>query len=178
MSGPGLPAPSSLEVTVNELFAPPDLDWRPLDPAHRTLQRLGVLISWPIPFLAAAITLFLTLDQWWWAAIVLTVGLALTVFRFVAQSELYRSWGYAERADDLYITHGVFFRSMTVVPYGRMQVIEVESGPLERAFKLATVKLVTASATTDATIPGLAPAEANRLRDRLSELGESRSSGL
>lgn len=163
---------------MNELFAPAHLDWRPLDPAYRTLQRLSVLVTWPIPFLVAGVVLLLTLDQWWWGTAVLVIGAGLTIFRFVAQSALYRSWGYCERADDLYITHGVFFRSMTVVPYGRMQVVEVESGPLERAFKLATVKLVTASATTDATIPGLAPEEANRLRDRLSELGEARNSGL
>lgn len=163
---------------MNELFAPAGFDWRPLDPSYRRLQRLAVLTTWPIPFIAAAVTLWFTLDQWWWSAAVLAAGLILTAFRFHAQGRLYHSWGYAELADDLYITHGVIFRSMTVVPYGRMQVIEVESGPLERAFKLATVKLVTASASTDATIPGLAPAEANQLRDRLSELGETRNSGL
>ncbi|HHV20068.1 MAG TPA: PH domain-containing protein [Propionibacterium sp.] len=91
---------------------------------------------------------------------------------------LVRSWGYAELADDLYVTHGLWFRRLMAVPYGRMQVVEVEAGPIERALGLATVKLVTASASTDATIPGLPPEEAARLRDRLTELGETRTSGL
>ena len=59
-----------------------------------------------------------------------------------------------------------------------MQLVEVESGPLERAFGIATVSLKTASVETNATIPGLPPEEAARLRDRLTELGEARASGL
>jgi membrane protein YdbS with pleckstrin-like domain len=59
-----------------------------------------------------------------------------------------------------------------------MQLVEVASGPLERAFGLATVSLKTASPETNATIPGLLPEEAARLRDRLTELGEAHASGL
>ena len=67
---------------------------------------------------------------------------------------------------------------MTVVPYGRMQVVTVNSGPVERTFGLATVTLETASSGTNATIPGLAVADADALRDRLSELGEQQAVGL
>jgi len=45
-------------------------------------------------------------------------------------------------------------------------------------FGLATVTMHTAAAASDAQIPGLPAAEAARLRDRLSSLGESRSEGL
>ena len=88
------------------------------------------------------------------------------------------SWGYAERSDDLIIRRGVLVRRLTVVPYGRMQFIEVTAGPVERSFGLATVQLHTAAAATDARIPGLPAAEAGRLRDRLAALGESRAAGL
>lgn len=90
----------------------------------------------------------------------------------------WRSWRYAERADDLLISRGVLWREETIVPYGRMQLVEVTSGPLERKFGLASLQLHTAAAATDATIPGLTPAEAERLRDRLTQLGEARSAGL
>ena len=90
----------------------------------------------------------------------------------------YRSWGYAERDDDLLVRRGVMFSRLTVVPYGRMQFIDVSAGPLERAFGLATVRLHTAAAATDARIPGLDRAEAGRLRDRLAELGEAQAAGL
>lgn len=88
------------------------------------------------------------------------------------------SWGYAERDDDLVVSRGVLVRRVTVVPYGRMQFLDVTAGPVERSFGLATVQLHTAAAATDAKIPGLAAAEANRLRDRLAALGEAQSSGL
>ena len=90
----------------------------------------------------------------------------------------YRSWGYAEREDDLLIRRGFLFRRLSVVPYGRMQFVDVTAGPVERTFGLATVKLHTAAAATDAKLPGLATAEAERLRDRLAALGEAQASGL
>jgi uncharacterized protein len=90
----------------------------------------------------------------------------------------YHSWGYAEREDDLLVRRGVMFTRLSVVPYGRMQFIDVTAGPLERAFRLATVRLHTAAAATDARIPGLERDEAARLRDRLAELGEAQAAGL
>ena len=88
------------------------------------------------------------------------------------------SWEYVEREDDLVITRGVLVRRITVVPYGRMQFLDVTAGPFERSFGLATVQLHTAAAATDARIPGLTAAEAARLRDRLAQLGEAKAAGL
>jgi uncharacterized protein len=112
-----------------------------------------------------------------WAACAL-LPLVLLAWGWVMTGRNWRSWRYAERADDLLISRGVLWREETVVPYGRMQLVEVTSGPVERHFGLASVQLHTAAAATDATIPGLDPAEAERLRDRLTELGEARSAGL
>jgi len=89
-----------------------------------------------------------------------------------------RSWGYAERADDLLVRHGLMIRRLSIVPYGRMQFVDVTAGPVDRLFGLATVQLHTAAAASDAKIPGLAPGEAARLRDRLTSLGEARAEGL
>jgi membrane protein YdbS with pleckstrin-like domain len=89
-----------------------------------------------------------------------------------------RAWGYAERAEDLLVKRGVMFRRISVIPYGRMQYVEVAAGPLERAFGLATVQMHTAAAASDARIPGLTAAEAARLRDQLTSLGEAQAMGL
>ena len=62
--------------------------------------------------------------------------------------------------------------------YGRMQLIDINRGPVARAFGLAELKLVTAAAASGVTIPGLADADAEHLRDRLVELAESRRAGL
>jgi membrane protein YdbS with pleckstrin-like domain len=107
------------------------------------------------------------------------VGVALIVaISWMVLRGRYRSWGYLERADDLVVRHGLLFRQVTVVPYGRMQFIDVSAGPIDRLFGLATVQLHTAAAASDARIPGLEQAEADRLRDRLASLGEAQATGL
>ncbi len=100
----------------------------------------------------------------------------LAAERFVRRR--FSAWGYAEREDDLLVQRGVLFSRLSVVPYGRMQFIDVTAGPLERSFGIATVRMHTAAAASDARIPGLDREEAARLRDRLAELGEAQAAGL
>ena len=150
--------------------------WIGLPPGLLRMRRL-LLVVW-LGLLAVAVGVLLNLLAGpGWAAFAL-VPLALMAWGWVMLGRNWRSWRYAERADDLLISRGVLWREETVVPYGRMQLVEVTSGPVERHFGLSSVQLHTAAAATDATIPGLEPAEAERLRDRLTELGQARSAGL
>jgi uncharacterized protein len=102
----------------------------------------------------------------------------LGLFRVAAIVRAVHAWGYAERDKDLLVRHGLLVRRLSIVPYARMQFVDVSAGPLERVFDLATVQLHTAAAASDARVPGLRPAEASRLRDRLTALGEDRAEGL
>jgi membrane protein YdbS with pleckstrin-like domain len=104
--------------------------------------------------------------------------LVLAVWRSIITVRAVRAWGYAERDNDLLVRHGLLVRRLSIVPYARMQFVDVTAGPLERAFDLSTVQLHTAAAASDARVPGLRPAEASRLRDRLTALGEDRAEGL
>ena len=88
------------------------------------------------------------------------------------------AWAYCERAEDLLVRRGVLITRLSVVPYGRMQFVDVVAGPIARSFGLATVRMHTAAAASDARIPGLEQAEADRLRDQLSALGEAKAAGL
>jgi membrane protein YdbS with pleckstrin-like domain len=101
---------------------------------------------------------------------------SLTALSFTRRR--FRSWVYTERDEDLIVERGVMIRRLSVVPYGRMQFVDVSAGPIDRVFRLATVKLHTAAAASDARIPGLERAEAARLRDRLAALGEAKAAGL
>ncbi|MEV5873374.1 PH domain-containing protein [Streptomyces sp. NPDC052101] len=153
-----------------------ELVWRGLRPALVRVRRLLIAVWAAVLAVATGLPLGLLAGPAWAAFALLPPVLAAGCWRLVERN--WRSWRYAERADDLLISRGVLWREETVVPYGRMQLVEVTSGPIERRFGLATVQLHTAAAATDATIPGLDPAEAERLRDRLTELGEARSAGL
>ena len=108
------------------------------------------------------------------AVVMLLLGAVLTWF----QHRRFRAWRYQERNEDLIVARGVMIQRLSVVPYGRMQFVEVTAGPIERLFQLSTVKLHTAAAASDARIPGLERSEAARLRDRLTELGESMAAGM
>ncbi|MDB1086653.1 PH domain-containing protein [Streptomyces sp. ACA25] len=141
------------------------------------MRRL-LLVVWlgPLTVLAAALPPLLGAPGW--TVVAGLPWLLLVVWGWWVLQRHYRSWRYLERADDLLIHRGVLWKQLTVVPYGRMQLVEVTSGPLERKFNLARLQLHTAAAASDAAIPGLDPREAERLRDRLTELGEARSAGL
>jgi uncharacterized protein len=115
---------------------------------------------------------------WWLTVVGVAVALIAMVWGLWLIPRNWRAWGYSERDDDLLVKHGVLFRKLSVVPYGRMQLVDVSSGPLERRVGIATVQLHTASPASDARIPGLPPDEAARLRDRLAALGEARAAGL
>jgi len=110
------------------------------------------------------------------AALVATA--ALTGLLLVAVERRFAAWGYLEREDDLLVRRGVLVRRTSVVPYGRMQYVDVTAGPLDRRMGLATVTLHTAAAATDAHVPGLLAPEAARLRDHLAALGEARQAGV
>ncbi len=163
---------------MDELFAPPAYDWKRLSPKYLTERRLSSWIGWPLLFAIPAVFVLIFAKIWWLALLLFLAGIGIAAARHVFLPRSWASWGYVERDDDLYITHGVWFRTLTAVPYGRMQLVEVQSGPIDRRFGLASVTLKTASPNTDATIPGLEPDEASRLRDRLTQLGEAHASGL
>ena len=62
-----------------------------------------------------------------------------------------RAMGYALTKNHLLWRRGVMFRSLSTIPYGRMQYVDTSQGPLARRLGIAEVKLHTASASTDAT---------------------------
>lgn len=155
---------------------PDDVVWRRVSPKLFWLELLSYL-SGVAMFSGACVAAWLIFDFWpvW---LVAGAVVLLTLLRLVFLPRNLRSWGYAERADDLLVQHGLLYRRLSIIPYGRMQFVDVTAGPVERLFGLATVQLHTAAAASDARIPGLPPAEATRLRDRLATLGEARAEGL
>ncbi len=159
------------------LFAPPHSEWRRPVSGYIAARRITTLITWLIVFgvPVGALTAF---APWPFAVSVGAAGLIVLVWRVIRVAALCRAHGYAEMDQELYLTKGIWFQSLTVVPYGRMQVVEVERDLFERWFGIATVRLVTASSDTDANIPGLTPEDALSLRDRLADRSDPYTSGL
>ena len=162
---------------MDDLFAPSDVSWTPVSPKLAAVRRLNAALMAGVLGLAALFGLGLTLG-WAYGGLALLVAVAAFGWSWVLIGRNQRSWKYAERDDELLVSHGIMFRELVVVPYGRMQFVDVTAGPLERAYGIATVELHTATPATDAKIPGLHPDEAGRLRDRLSALGQAQAWGL
>lgn len=133
-------------------------------PAFVILGSLAAALSvlnYSLAALGLVIAFIVFCGWWWW----------VTGRRF-------KAWSYLESDRELIIRRGVWIRRTTVVPYGRMQFVDVFQGPVDRLLKVSTVKLHTAAAASDATIPFVDQVEADRLRERLTELGESHAAGL
>ena len=145
-------------MTPSEPFDPPGEPWVRVSPELATLRRwISARVACLLVVAARRGAGLRSCAPWLggrgrcWSAV------ALVAWGWVVVGRAVRSWGYAERDDDLLVTSGVLFRQLVVVPYGRMQFVDVTAGPLDRRFGLATVQLHTASAATDAQIPGLRP---------------------
>lgn len=164
-------------MSIDAAFAPPTEDWRRVSPRLATAWRLTMLL-WLVPVTAVIAVISGIAGAPLGAAAAIIVGLAIAAWLWWLLGRRVQAFGYVERADDLLVTSGVLFKRMVIVPYGRMQLVDLVAGPIDRAMGLATVKLHTAAATTDAGIPGLTPDVAAGLRDRLASLGEARSAGL
>lgn len=161
-------------------FDPVGVEWTRIDTGLTRARRLlfvtptaiiGVVALVVVAFTDSAVlrgvaggvaAVAFALAAWWW--------------RWAERSR--RAIGYAESDADFLVTHGLLWRELVVVPYGRIQYVEVDAGPVAQWLGIATVTINTASAGTAVRIPGLRPDAATRLRDRLAELGEVRDGGV
>lgn len=165
-------------LVVSDLFAPPVDGWQRVSVRLRDLRRLLILTSTVLAAIVAVVLVELLLHWLWLSVLIVLAALGVALYCWFWAARNQAAWGYAENADDLYVTSGVMWKRLVVVPYGRMQYVDVSAGPLQRWFGIATVTLHTASTKTAADIPGLSAAEASRLRNRLTELGQAHGAGL
>lgn len=140
---------------------------RTLDPRVQVLWLARAAVAALVAgALAGAAGFFL--DRLWIGPVVFVAAFALAGGLAIAR---YRSWCYEVREDALFLDRGVVTRTRTVVPYVRVQHVDVSRGPLERALGLSSVVVYTAgSRGADVTVPGLRPDDADDLQDRLKRL--------
>ena len=165
-------------TTIDDTFRSPTEEWVRLSPKLVTVRRLVQGIVSAILVIALVLIWALVHLPAWLGGLLAAAIIIEFAWGWWLIGRRVRSYGYVERNDDLLVTSGILFRRLVVVPYGRLQLVDVVAGPIERAFGIATVRLHTAAATTDATIPGLTPEVAGALRDRLAAHGESHGAGM
>jgi len=98
------------------------------------------------------------------ALVVLVIG---GVFAWWTPGARYRHWSYELADEALELRHGILDRVHSAIPYWRVQYIDVQQGPIERALGLSRLVVHTAAASSDAQIPGIASERAEALRQVL-----------
>lgn len=150
--------------------------WHQISPKYVKVQFISSG-SFLLIVIAATLVLALLMHQAWaWIpGGILTVIMVWTLAITPRQA---RAIGYQLRDDDLVFRRGILWQRFVAVPYGRMQLVDITHGPLDRGFGIAQLKFVTAAASTGVVIPGLEQTTAETLRDHLIEVAESRRTGL
>jgi membrane protein YdbS with pleckstrin-like domain len=153
------------EIALDDLPAADNLQWRKLD--ERYVRRLQVEALITSALLAVGVLAFqllpLPLDRWTPVAwiIVLAIGISSALWPIVSVPRK----GYAIRDKDIVYRSGVLWRTVTAVPFNRVQHVETTSTPLDRRFVQATLQLFTAgSSAGDLKIHGMPAQVAESLR--------------
>lgn len=154
----------------------PETGWRRVSPKYIVVDIIGAIITGVILVVATALPAWITDLLWLWAIPAATALISLIVIALVPRRV--KSIGYVLREDDILFRRGLMFQRFVAVPYGRMQLVDINRGPVARMLGLSELRFVTAAAATGVVIPGLDESDAESLRDRLVELAESRRAGL
>ena len=163
--------------SADPFASPTQTGWVSVSPRLATARRITLLLAYAVVVLGGVFVALSPLAIAWLLVYVAIAAIVLMWSWWIIGRRV-RSFGYTERDDDLLVVSGILVRRLVIVPYGRMQMVDLTAGPIDRWLGISTVQLHTAAATTDAAIPGLLPDEAAALRDRLAARGEQRNAGL
>ena len=152
---------------MTALAIPADL--QPVEPAYRNALRVRAAVFW-VPVLIGA----LVLDRNVLAEMpisgllpALAAVLALSAI-IVAPDRIYRRLGYAIDGRLLRTVRGWLFHTDTVVPFVRVQHIDVTRGPVDKLFGTASLVVHTAGTHNSVVVlPGLSPERAAEIRDAI-----------
>lgn len=158
------------------VFSLPGVSFSPVSPALTKVRLAGVLLE--VIILAAIIAVGAGFGGSKWFLVLEIVPIVLGIWQLWLIPRQVRALMWAITDKELLIRRGIMFRKLTVVPFGRLQFVDLAEGPISRMVGIAEVKLHTASASSDASIPGLPVAEATQLRQHLTRLGRAEMAGL
>ena len=152
---------------MTALAIPADL--QPVEPAYRNALRARAAAFWVPMFIAALmfnqIVLAVTPYSGLLPALVALIGLSAII---VAPERIYRRLGYAIDGRLLRTVRGWLFHTDTVVPFVRVQHIDVTRGPFDKIFGTATLVVHTAGTHNSiVTLPGLSPERAAEIREAI-----------
>ena len=116
------------------LFGDAGMPWQPVSPRLVT-ARLAVLAALLVVPLLVTVALAVAVSSALWVAVGVVVLVGAWATWVILRQVPAISW--LELDDELVVRRGRLFRSLVTVPYGRLQYVDVQSGPLVRALGIA-----------------------------------------
>lgn len=147
-----------------------DQDLVPVDPGYTAVLRIALLLSWgPLAVGATAVDMLAVRSVDGPVGLLTTLAwLMVLVGCVILPSRRYASIGYALGAANLRVARGFFFRVDTIVPFVRVQHIDVGQGPIERRYGLSHLVVHTSGThNSTVTLPGLPSATAAAMREAI-----------
>ncbi|MCY7270994.1 MAG: PH domain-containing protein [Sphingomonas bacterium] len=140
---------------------------QPVEPGYRNVLRLGAAMFWLPVLVGALIVDRLILYEFPIAGLApVLVGLIAFSAILVAPERVYRRLGYSVDGGLLRVVRGWLFHTDTIVPFVRVQHIDVKRGPLDKMFGTATLVVHTAGTHNSiVSLPGLSPDIAAAIRE-------------
>lgn len=153
------------EIALGELPNADGVQWEPLHPLYaRAIRVASAIVFTIIAVVITALNLVPNIPLAPIVAMYLVLAVAVAVVMAIPGISVRRR-GYVLRDKDILFRKGVIWRSVTAIPFNRIQHVETSSTPLDRKFGLATLQLFTAGGSSgDLKIGGLGQDVAEKLR--------------
>lgn len=154
-------------MTAEIAADPEQVGLLPVERGYINVLRVRTLLTW-LPLIIGAIVLDrVALDGTrWQGALLVLVPLLTAITVLIAPPRIWLRLGYRLAPNLLQVVRGWLFHTDTVVPFVRVQHIDVTRGPLDKAFGTASLVVHTAGTHNSiVTLPGLAPERASEIRE-------------
>jgi uncharacterized protein len=144
-------------------------DLQPVEPGYRNALRARAAAFWGPLFIASlVIDTTILAEAPFSGALPVVLGLIALSGIVVAPDRIYRRLGYAIDDKLLRTVRGWLFHTDTIVPFVRVQHIDVTRGPFDKMFGTATLVVHTAGTHNSVvTLPGLSPERAAEIREAI-----------
>lgn len=158
---------SNQQVQSASLPSISDITFEKLDPSYRKISVITSCIFCLVILIAYLVVGYFVdiLYKWPWILLFVLAWSILTGLVIMLAIKGYAYEGFAIREKDILYQSGIFFKSVVIIPFNRVQHCEIEQGPVDRMFGLSSLSIFTAGgSSSDLNIPGLAHDKANQLK--------------
>ena len=164
---------TNTQIHTDEIPDSKDINFELLDIQFRKSQLISVVLFYfgAMILMVVSVLLFNELEiQPLWYILVAIIWLVLLTTSIIYVIKSYYYEGFALREKDILYKSGIFFKSVTIIPFNRVQHCEIQQGPIDRYFNLGSLLLYTAGgSSSDLIIKGLIYSKAQIIKEFITK---------